>query len=76
MGRYEIKGGPFNSFKIVQTGKNGGSDNNEKYTLRISYIDFFGYVTNKLKIGKLKTCRTKINTLTFHVSLISIILCH
>ena len=55
IGRYEIKGGPFKHFKIVQTGPCYGSNNDVKYRLRICYIDFFGLMTTRLNIGK--TCK-------------------
>ena len=43
VGRYELNGGPFRYFKIVQTEPCLTSDENFKYKLRIMYIEFFGF---------------------------------
>lgn len=43
VGRYELSGGPFRYFKIVQTAKCLRNDEDLRYRLRISYLDFFGF---------------------------------
>ena len=47
-GRYEINGGPFRYFKIVQASPCSTSDENYKYKMRITYLDFFGFSWNGL----------------------------
>ena len=71
IGRYKLSGGPYKFFKIVQTGPNYGSSDSDKYRLRLSYIDLFGLMTNKERIGA-RTCRCKkqTNHILFIVSLI------
>ena len=71
MGRYRIKGGPFRFFKLVQTGPNNGSSNDDRYRLRLSYLDFFGYMTDSsIKINQ-KTCKTIYNK---HVPMLYVLL--
>ena len=48
IGRYAINEKPFKYFKIVQTGPNSGNSDNDRYKMRISYLDFFGFMTNKM----------------------------
>jgi hypothetical protein len=44
---YKInKRGQYRFFRIYQTGESSGFDDNNKYRLRISYLEFFGYMSN------------------------------
>ena len=43
---FSLKGGPCKFLKITQTGESFGSGINEKYRMRIAYLDFFGLMTN------------------------------
>lgn len=40
------KKGQYRFFKITQTGESTGTEDYQKYSLRISYLDFFGYMSN------------------------------
>ena len=40
------KRGQYRFFKITQTGESIGNENYQKYSLRLSYLDFFGYMSN------------------------------
>ena len=48
IGRYELSGGPFHYFKIVQTARCLRNDEDFRYKLRIVYLDFFGFIWNGL----------------------------
>ena len=43
---FPLKGGPCRYLKITQTQNSQGDDNNLKYRMRITYLDFFGFMTN------------------------------
>lgn len=44
---YKInKRGQYRFFKITQTGESGGDTETKMYRLRISYLDFFGFMSN------------------------------
>jgi len=77
IGRYSIrKINPFRYFKIVQTGPNNASsdtDYDTMYKMRISYLDFFGIMTNKFIENRYKTCKTT-SFFVSHSLLITIIL--
>ena len=68
IGSYEInKRGPFKHFKIVLTGPNkcsSGTDNNCMYKMRITYLDFFGMMTNNIEENRIKTCKTKTSSIS------------
>ena len=59
--RYPLNNGPYNLFKIVQTGPCLGPNDDHLYRLRIFYIDFFGYMINFWK--KERTCKAKLRSL-------------
>ena len=66
VGRYHLSKGVFNRFKVVQTGPCYGQIDDNKYRLRIAYIDFFGCMTISKGIGAWKTCKTKQRFISFH----------
>ena len=68
IGRYDLSGGPFNRFKIVQTGPCLGPDDDYKYRMRIIYLDFFGHITNTYKNLRERKCRSS-KTFSFTISL-------
>ena len=43
VGRYELEGGPFRYFKIVQTEPCLSSNEDNRYKLRLFYLEFFGF---------------------------------
>ena len=69
--RYQLFGGPFKLFKIVQTGPSFGQGIEYTARLRVAYIDFFGSMTNRYKPGK--TCRSKQSGLPFSITLLLLI---
>ena len=73
IGRYRTKKGCFRFFKIVQTGPNRGTEDVNKYRLRISYLDLFGHALTS--VGNEQTCKAKLRRLSFSVSLSLIVLC-
>ena len=73
IGRYYIRGGPFKFFKIVQTGPCLGTSNDIKYRLRLSYLDFFGFMTNSNSLGRGRTCKANARSSSFIAFLIILI---
>ena len=74
-GRFKISGGPFSTFKIVQTGPANGSADSDKiwlYRLRLSYFDVFGLMTNKVLMQRERTCKTQMSTKLFVFSMFCI----
>ena len=69
--KYRTHSGVFRFFKIVQSGNACGTSSNSIYKLRISYCDFFGYMTNTIK--KEITCKSNIRSISFLHSIAYII---
>ena len=69
IGRYSIEGGPFKYFKIVQTGPCNGAVDANKYRLRITYFDVFGFMTSGIYVLK-KSCHCATTFSTFHLLII------
>ena len=69
--RYQLIGGPFNLFKVVQTGPCLGTSDDYYYRLRIAYLDFFGYATSTYR--EEKTCNSRRKSNSFPITLFILI---